>query len=218
MLTSARLLDEDLRQGGFRGRWVFATLTYADLSTMRPRDVSECMQKYRGFLRRRGFRFGYVSKLEVGSVNGRPHFHLLLWVPRGVMLPRFDEAGWWPHGMTQLQRARSAIGYMAKYCTKASDGNPVPKGRRMYGSGGLQGVAKAQYRWWMLPRYARELGAPGEAISKVRGGGYVHEASGTVVRSPVVLALWTNERGNAQWLWVPRAEVEAVGAALRRAV
>lgn len=116
VITGARLHDEEAKKGSFRGAWYMLTTTYADGSDSGPRDVSELLKRIRGHFNRvirlkyRSYRpvFRY---LWVGELTKRlvPHYHILIWIPRGVFIPKADKRGWWPHGHTQIQKARIAF-------------------------------------------------------------------------------------------------------------
>jgi hypothetical protein len=66
---------------------------------------------------------------------GKPHYHVLIWLPQLAKLPKPDQAGWWSKGMTRTERIRAAgVGYIAKYASKpffdeSEDGIPFPRGR-----------------------------------------------------------------------------------------
>lgn len=115
----------------------------------------------------------------------RPHYHLLVWLPKGVTLPKPDKRGWWPHGMTRIEWARNAVGYLAKYASKFNPETAfaLPKGMRTHGVGGLNDESARELRWWRSPTAAREaLGALAD-IRKVLGG-YADKRTGLFWPSP----------------------------------
>lgn len=151
VLTSARLCGH--QQPGFHCFMI--TLTYASDYSWRPRHVSAMLKAVRAWASRNGVdRLMYQWVME-GTKAGREHYHLLLWLPRSLYLPRPDRCGWWPHGSTNVLRARSAVGYLAKYASKASEVRKLPKGSRLYGQGGLVGEFRNEWRWWRLPGWLR---------------------------------------------------------------
>jgi hypothetical protein len=87
--------------------------------------------------------------------KGVPHYHLVVWLPKGVTLPKPDKRGWWPHGSTRIEWARNAVGYIAKYASKGTEGHAFPRGARLNGSGGLSIQARIERRFWTLPLYVR---------------------------------------------------------------
>lgn len=192
VITSARLHDEEAKKGSQRGAWYMLTTTYADGSSSGPRDVSELLKRLRGHFNRL-VRLKYRSHrpvfryLWVGELTKRlvPHYHILIWIPRGIFLPKADTRGWWPHGMTQIVKARNAVGYLAKYASKfcPATADAYPKGFRTHGCGGLNPESKRELRWWKAPTEAREALGPLADIRKALGG-YVDKLTGEFWPSP----------------------------------
>lgn len=170
-LTRARLLAAEVQRGGFRGRWVMVTPTYRPGVDWSKRHMSALAQLMRVWFRRQGERFRYVWVAELQQ-RGAVHFHLLVWVPLRITLPKADKRGWWPHGMTRTEVARNAVGYLAKYASKG-DVAKFPKGLRTHGGGGLELGDARELRWWMLPGYQREHVTPEDGCRRAPGGGFV---------------------------------------------
>jgi len=192
VITGARLHDQEAKQGSFRGAWYMLTTTYRNGSDAGPRDISETLKRIRGFfnravrLRYRGyrprFRYLWVGELTKAGV---PHYHVLIWIPRGIFIPKADRAGWWPHGHTKIEKARNAVGYLAKYASKfvPDMAAAFPKGFRTHAVGGLDNESKRELRWWKAPKSARDvLGALAD-IRKALGG-YVDKITGEFWPSP----------------------------------
>jgi hypothetical protein len=114
-----------------------------------------------------------------------PHYHVLVWLPRGLTIPKPDKRGWWPWGMTRIEWARRAVGYVAKYASKATPEcmNAMPKGARTHGVGGLQPEGRRELRWWKSPTFTREHFGERADIRKIKGG-YVDKCDGLFLRSP----------------------------------
>jgi len=132
-------------------------------------------------------RFVWVQEF---TKRGRPHYHLLLWLPLGLTIPKPDKQGWWPCGMTKIEWARNAVGYIAKYASKGDSLVQPAKGARMHGNGGLTGDALVEQRWWKLPGWLRHDVKPSDRVRRAlpgAGGGFVHPDSGEVYRSPWVV-------------------------------
>lgn len=192
IITGARLHDQEAKAGSFRGAWYMLTTTYRNGSDASPRDISEALKRVRGFfnravrLRFRSYRprFRYLWCGELTQA-GVPHYHVLIWIPRGIFIPKLDRQGWWPHGHTQIQKARNAVGYLAKYASKfvPDMAAAFPKGFRTHAIGGLNEESKRELRWWKAPKTAREvLGALAD-IRKALGG-YVDKITGEFWPSP----------------------------------
>lgn len=179
VITSARLHDEEAKATAFRGAWYMLTLTYRDGSNSGPRDVSELLKRMRGHFNRvksRARRFaGQVFRyLWVGELTqrGRVHYHILTWIPRGMYFGKVDARGWWPHGMSQIVKAKNAVGYLAKYASKFTSlvAGMFPKGFRTHGCGGLDTESRRELRWWKAPMSARDALGPDADIRKSKGG------------------------------------------------
>jgi hypothetical protein len=115
---------------------------------------------------------------------GRVHYHMIVWLPQGLTLPKPDKQGWWPHGHTKIEWARKPVGYLAKYASKGDAQNLFPKGLRLHGRGGLDTPGRQMVTWWLLPRYVREeFDRPGQRITRARGGGWVDLDTGQWLES-----------------------------------
>ncbi|EQD71627.1 replication initiation protein, partial [mine drainage metagenome] len=113
------------------------------------------------WFKRRGAVCRFVWVREAHA-SGRPHYHVMVWLPRSLRLPAADACGWWPHGFSNTQVVHSGAAYMAKYVSKAGHLNSpaFPKGCRIHGSGGLSVRSRWDRRWFLSPRWVREsLGA-----------------------------------------------------------
>jgi hypothetical protein len=112
------------------------TLTYRPGVDYDPGQISASLHALKAWADREGYWVRWVWRLEFGSQTGRLHYHVLVWLPEGAYMPRWDERGWWSHGMTKMEEARSPVGYMAKYASKPA----VWVGERRFNTKGA--------RWW----------------------------------------------------------------------
>jgi len=178
VLTAARLHCAQ------RAGWKVAmlTLTYRPEVKQLARQITACIANIRAHLARRGVDGRYVWVQEF-TKRGRPHYHVLWWLPRGVTLPKPDKRGWWPHGMTRIEWARNAVGYIAKYASKGDSLHQPEAGSRMHGSGGLTDDALLEQRWWKRPLWVRDLHSMRDPIRRCRGG-FVLEESGEFLECP----------------------------------
>jgi len=117
--------------------------------------------------------------------RGVPHYHLLFWVPHGTRIPKPDESGHWPHGMSRIEVARRAVGYIVKYATKGTD-HELPRGARLFGCGGDRSARHLAHRAG-LPRWLRESASPGVRCIRVTGAGWLEVETGLTHRSPYEL-------------------------------
>lgn len=165
------------------------TLTYKPEVDWAPGQVSTVVRHIRQYLRRKGIEMRFVWVQEF-TKKGRPHYHMLLWLPLGVTLPKPDKRGWWPCGMTKIEWARNAVGYIAKYASKGDSLAQPAKGARMHGNGGLTDEALLEQRWWKLPDWVRHKAIPAERVRRApvgTGGGFLNPESGEVYKSPWVV-------------------------------
>ena len=218
-ITRARLLDEGVQRGGFRGRWLMVTFTYRDDVKWEARHAAEFWHRARQWFRRQKVELRYTWTMELTG-RGRPHYHALVWIPRHLMLPQPDRRGWWSCGMTRTEVARNAVGYLAKYASKAVAGNPCdgdgnemrfPRGARISGGSQLRGEARTEWRFWTAPKWARDRISPDGQVTDVRRvpGGYLEVATGEIHRPPWrFLGLSADGK---QLLFAPR-ELEPCGA------
>jgi len=185
VITSARLHVEDARRGGFRGRWAMLTLTYRDSERWVANQVAAFLDCLRKYCTRAGFEARYTWVLEL-TQRGRPHYHVLVWLPKGRTLPKPDKQGWWKFGLTRIEWARNAVGYLAKYASKGIDDfRLLPKGARLSGFGGLSKPSRIERRWWMLPGWLREIwNEICDVTRPPKGGGYVRRDTGEFLASP----------------------------------
>ena len=182
--TAARLHEKH------SGRYVaMVTLTYRPDVDPARRHISDCLMHVRKWLKRRGkdFRFVWVAELQQ---RGALHYHILVWLPKGFTLPKFDVRGWWPHGSTNVKAARSPVGYVTKYVSKIrsklGEGVSFPKGFRMHGCGGLSAAAREFRAHRMLPGWLRSQVTPADMVRPLRGGGRIARATGEIFQSPFV--------------------------------
>lgn len=190
VLNAARLVQTRFQnRRGRRWKCVMVDLTYRDTRDFGARNITEFVKRVRHWAHRRGFVVPYVWVLERGEKHGRVHYHVLLWLPPGITLPKPDKQGWWPHGFTRIAWARNAVGYVAKYASKESAA--PPKGARMHGCGGLESEERAERSWWAAPAWVREhFPSPEFRPTRALGGGWCSRLTGEWVPSPWVVVGW----------------------------
>lgn len=166
------------------------TLTYADARGWRPDQISSLVRHVRNWLKRRNVPLRYVWVQEFCKKDARPHYHMLVWLPLGLTMPKPDKQRWWQHGFTQVAWARNAVGYIAKYASKGDALSQPAKGARMHGNGGLTEDARLEQIWWKLPAWLRDDVEPSDGVRRApvgTGGGFVNPSSGEVYRSPWIV-------------------------------
>lgn len=142
-------------------RVALITLTYRRDGMWDPGHISALIKNYREWFRRNAKGSGvegfhYVWCMELTEI-GRPHYHIVAWMPKGVTPPLPDDQGWWPHGSTNAVFAKSPVGYITKYASKAEtkSGHHLPKRARLWGYGGLKMVERGDVAFALAPRWLK---------------------------------------------------------------
>jgi hypothetical protein len=139
-------------------RAALITLTYAPGVDWQPDHIAKLLTHYRNWFKRnaKGHPFLYVWTVELQQ-RGIPHYHIVVWLPRGVVPPLPDSQGWWPHGKTNAIYARSPVGYIAKYASKGENqsGHHLPPRCRLWGHGGLTMVERGEIAFATCPRWLK---------------------------------------------------------------
>jgi len=175
VINSARLISEDLARSGFRYKAAMITPTYAPWAEWEPKQITDLLKTIRQYLARRGHKFRYVWVMEL-TKKGKPHYHLILWLPKGLTLPKPDKQGWWKHGMTKIEWAKNSVGYIAKYASKCSSEHSFPRGARLCGSGGLTPESRIEKRFWTMPKYVRDCVEQIQDIKRIPGGFLINDS------------------------------------------
>lgn len=151
---------DSYRLGRSAYRKTFITLTYRNGRDWQRRHISEFVKRLRQWMGRRNCRAMYVWVAETQK-RGALHYHLLVWVPRRLRLPRPDTCGWWPHGMSNIETARNPVGYMVKYATKTGpdDLKRLKRGVRLHGNGGHDPIHRVRLRETLAPWWIRQESA-----------------------------------------------------------
>lgn len=157
-------------------RAAMVTLTYRPGVEWSPRQISDCLRLCRKWCNRRGVTFRYVWTAELQK-RGAVHYHLIGWFPDSGSSrpPFFDKRQWWPHGNTQAEWARNAVGYIVKYASKVGTKDRLPSGARMHGSGGFTKDERSHLKHHRLPTWLRHRSYAGQRHEVLPGGVVVQQ-------------------------------------------
>lgn len=207
--TAARMHEYELLK--HRAKPAMLTLTYREVDDWHPRHISDLLQRIRVWMKRRGYRFRYVWVSELQK-RGALHYHVVVWLPRGLTLPKPDKQGWWTHGSTRIEWARKPIGYLVKYASKLDSkvGVGFPDGARLHGSGGLEPFGRSVAQWFNLPNWAREVCDLAGRAMRIKGIGLVDRESGVCLPSPWRVSRSQSGTFVAERMWCYRDALRGV--------
>lgn len=171
--------------GWFGQRAWFVTLTYRPGVEWSAAHIAAAIEKCRAWVRYhtgQKLRYTWVAELQK---RGAVHYHLVIYLPKRLSMPKWDKNQWWPHGMTNTQVAKTGVGYLMKYVSKFSPFHKFPKGMRLYGIGGLNVEARAIRTWHNLPQWVKQEHGVGEVKRSLSG--FVVRDTGEILESPWVV-------------------------------
>ncbi len=156
----ATVLNVYLKRVGRGYRLAMLTLTYHGINLdtgellpdfgWQPNHIRDFMKKMRHALKDNLLAYAWVAELQQ---RGAVHYHVLILVRAGTNIPYPDQAGWWPHGSTRVETART-IFYIMKYAQKGQFINDAgeyvvfPKGLRLFSVWIGVDVIEASARWF----------------------------------------------------------------------
>ena len=137
VVSAAKLAQDEMQEGGHRYRAAFVTVTYRPGEKWDAGDIRKLVKHYRQWGQRRGVSLPTIWVGEThtggGANHGRVHYHLVIFVPRGLTPPMPDKQGWWRKGMSNCKWAYRPVGYLAKYTSKGRCSPRMPTGARLWG-------------------------------------------------------------------------------------
>ena len=190
-----------MQNAGYRYRAAFITVTYRPEETWDAGDVRTLVKHYRQWAARRGVRLGIVWVAEThggGRNHGQIHYHLVIFVPRGLTPPMPDKQGWWRKGMSNCKWSYRPVGYMAKYASKGLSGPPMPRGARLWGVSGLGVSIRARLALALAPKWLRDFCQPDEIVKRIAHGWWRNCTTGWEYRTPWEFE-WGPEGPGVRW-------------------
>lgn len=188
LVSCADLHQRELQAKGAKFRAAFLTLTYRPSSRWNRRHISAFIDCCRSWLGRRRAALAYEWKAELTKA-GVVHYHVLIWLPGVLKLPKADDAGWWPHGFTRMEWARRPVAYIAKYIRK-DQAQRFPKGLRIHARGGQSPAVRRAVRFELLPSYVRDHFSEGDVVRAV-GGGWLNRDTGEWLAACIFRIDWS---------------------------
>ncbi len=211
VICASQFLQGEMQVGGHRYRAAFITVTYRPGEYWDAGDVRLLVKHYRQWGDRRGVRLRIVWVAEThaggGANHGQIHYHLVIFVPRGLTPPMPDKQGWWRKGMSNCKWARSPVGYLAKYASKGLAGPPMPKGARLWGVGGLGAIVRSRLALALAPKWLQGFCQPGEIVKRIADGWWRNCTTGWEYRTPWEFA-WGVDGPLVRWRGWTEYDVE----------
>lgn len=111
-------------------RLVMVTLTYRRAADYQPGHIGDYLRNLKQRLGQDLYAFAWVAELQK---RGAIHYHVILCVKPGSDIPKPDKRGYWTHGMSKIETAKTAY-YLATYTGKQfqKDLAKYPKSCRLY--------------------------------------------------------------------------------------
>jgi hypothetical protein len=181
--TGARMIEETISAVKERHHCVMQTLTVAPGYKWKAWHISQYIERIRKWAVLGEITLRYVWVCELQR-RGAVHYHVMIWLPKRIQLPKADKQGWWTHGSTNTKAVYAPISYAIKYTTKgSSEAKLYPKGCRIAGSGGLTASQRLERAWWACPRWVRDQSKVEDLPRRAKGGGFCLRASGELLES-----------------------------------
>jgi hypothetical protein len=203
---TTNLLKKSFQRSGIKYKVAFITLTYRDGEVWEPKDISKCLNNFKMWASRRNIPLSGVWVLERGTderFTKRIHYHLLLFLPRGITPPFADKQGWWTKGSSNSVWSYSPVGYMAKYCGKLGSHIIFPARARLHGFFGLTDSQMIKRRWLMAPKWVRDVIPFEHGLDFIKGW-WRDRVTGIEYKSPWVVDRITGKTVHLLWLgWSP---------------
>lgn len=182
---------------------LFFTLTYRDGEEWQSSDISNFIDNYRVFIKRKlknpKYKLTCVWTAENHEDRDYIHYHGVIWIPNGILPPKPDTTErtrkpWWPHGSSNVQRARNPAIYIAKYIGKSLEPLKLPKRARTY-SINVRSLMDISYL--STPGWLQYFSRFGDKIRRVKGWGWVNFTTQRAYTSP-----WKERVFSKKLVWV----------------
>jgi len=111
-------------------RLVMVTLTYRRVCDYKPGHIGDYLRNVKKRLGSNLLALAWVAELQK---RGAVHYHVVFLVQPGTDIPKPDKHGYWTHGMSKIETAKTAF-YLATYTGKEYQKalSRYPKSCRLY--------------------------------------------------------------------------------------
>jgi hypothetical protein len=131
-------------------RKVLITLTYRDEVAWEANQIKKYIKALKRELGDDCLALAWVAEM---TKRGRMHYHVYMIVNKGTRIPKPDESGMWPHGLTRIETGKTPY-YLLAYLKKAGKEKEYqkigfPKGARIFSIW----IKKLELRVWTWTKY-----------------------------------------------------------------
>lgn len=128
MRKSVKAWADEITGNG--GKLKMLTLTYRGLNDWKQRDITEFIRQVKKDLGSNLLGYCWVAEVQK---RGALHYHVILWIEKGIPIGYPDKMGWWKHGSTRVTTAKSPF-YILTYTGKEyqKEFSKFPKGARCH--------------------------------------------------------------------------------------
>ena len=187
IIRTAGLVNTELS----KTHWpLFFTLTYRDGEQWESKHISNFIDNYRVFIKRKlkdkNYKLTYIWTAENNKDREYIHYHGLIWIPNGILPPKPDTTEktrykWWQYGDSNVQKAYSPASYIGKYIGKSGEALKLPPRSRTY-SINVRHLMELSYL--RVPSWIAYHSKWGDKLRRFKGFGWVNLTTGHSFESP----------------------------------
>jgi len=173
---------------------LFFTLTYRDGEQWESKQITNFINNYRVFIKRKlndkNYKLTYIWTAENNKDREYIHYHGLIWIPNGILPPKPDRRDrtrkeWWQYGWSNVQRAFNPAVYIGKYIGKSSEPLKLPKRSRTYSINVRHLIDLSFLR---CPGWVCYNSKFGDKLKRIKGIGWVNITTQKWFESPYIFS------------------------------